>query len=121
MSVWHVTEQDRDERGRIRLLSDLLPPQTEEEQPPRKPWRPGLLELAGIVGGLLLAAALIAGMNVFFPAPAPRLARPTARPAPTTAPTWTVAPSSTPTIAPTATSEPTVTPEPPTPEPQVIY
>ena len=82
MSVWHVTEEDRDAQGKIRLLSDLLPPAPEEESTPRQRWRFGRLELAGIVGGLLLAAALIAGLNVFWPAPAPRLARPTTAPAP---------------------------------------
>jgi hypothetical protein len=97
-------------------LADLLPKPEEEETPP--PWRPGRLELAGIVGGLLLAAALVAGLNVLWPAPAPRLTRPTAAPAPTARPTVTTAP----TAAPTTTPEPpTETPAPPpTPEPVII-
>jgi hypothetical protein len=95
------------------------PPEEAHAAPERPAWRVGRLELAGIVGGLLLAVALIAGMNALAPAPAPRLPTVTAAPAPTSAPT--------PTIAPTATQEPTqepptATPAPvPTPEPQIIY
>jgi hypothetical protein len=123
---WTITEADRDSDGRIwitppaRTLADLLPkPEGEEEHTPRKPWRPSRLEVAGLVSGLVLAVALIAALNAFTPAPAPRSV-PTPAPAATSAPTPTQAP----TQAPTATPEPpTATPEPPppTPEPQVIY
>src|SRR5262245_20547782 len=121
MSVWHVTEADRTPEGKIRTLADLLPqPKEDEPAAPERPrWRIGRLEAAGAVGGLVLAAALIAGLNTFWPAPAPRLARPTApvaTHAPTAAPTWT--PRPTPTTAPTETPvAPTV--EPPTPE--IVY
>lgn len=126
MRTWFVTEHDRDDQGRIRLLSDLLPPakpEGEEHTAPERPrWKVGKLEAAGLVSGLVLAVALIAGMNVFLPARTTRPARPTALPAATSAPTRTPAPTATATAAPTATSEPTATPEPPpTPEPQVIY
>lgn len=114
MSVWHVTDQDRDAQGRIRLLADLLPPDPEGgNTPPR--YRPGRAELAALVGGLLLAVGLIAALNAFLPAPAPRLARPTAQ----LANTVLANPTTTPTAAPTATvmATATATPEPPTPEP----
>lgn len=98
---WTVTEADRDSDGRIwitppaRTLADLLPKPEGEEEKPRKPWRPGRLELAGIAAGLVLAGALIAGLNAFWPAAPAPIVRPTQAPAPTAAPT--LAPS--PTIA----------------------
>lgn len=79
-----------------------------ENTPPR--WKPGRREAAALVGGLVLAVALIALLNVVAPAPAPRLA------APTVAPTIAATAAPTPTSAPTATQAPTQT-EPPTPEP----
>lgn len=125
MNVWKVTDADRDSDGRIwvtppaRTLADLLPAEPKEENTQRPPWRPSRLELAGLVGGLVLAVAAIAALNTFWPAPAP-VARPTAKPAPTTAPT---APP-TRTQAPTATPEPPTAvptqPPPPTPEPVIV-
>jgi hypothetical protein len=53
--------------------------------PERARWRPGRLELVGMVCGLLLAVAAIAALNAFSPAPAPRT-MPTALVAPTAAP-----------------------------------
>jgi hypothetical protein len=97
---WTVTEADRDSDGRIwvtppaRTLADLLPAKPEGENTPRQPWRPGKMEIAGIVGGVVLAASLIAALNVFAPAPGP-VARPTATAAATAA--ATIAP--TPTMA----------------------
>lgn len=90
-------------------------PEKDETPAPR---RLGRLEMAGIVGGLVLAVAAIAALNVFTPARAPRSV-PTAMPAGTSAPTRT------PTQAPTATATATLTPEPPTavppPTQEVIY
>jgi hypothetical protein len=58
--------------------------QKAEPAAPKRPlWRPGRLEAAAIVGGLVIATALIAAMNAFWPAPAPRPA-PTASAAPPT-------------------------------------
>jgi hypothetical protein len=125
MLRWDVTDQDRDEHGRIwvtppgRTLADLLPAVPKEEETQPAPRRLGRLELAGLVSGGVLAVALIAGLNAFTPAQAPRNA-PTTAPAPTTTPTQ----APTPTDAPTATQEPpTATPEPPppTPEPVIVY
>lgn len=62
-------------------------PEAQKDTAPRPAWRPGRLELAGVVCGLVLAAALIAALNTFWPAPAPRLSAPTAAPAPTAMPT----------------------------------
>ena len=120
MSVWHVTEADRDAEGKIRTLADLLPAAGPEETTPRPRWRPSRLELAGIVVGPVLAAALLAALNVFWPAPGPRSV-PTARPAPTTAPAPTCPPTAAATTTPTTMPEPSATPAPPpTPEPIII-
>jgi hypothetical protein len=119
-----VGMQPKDETLFAATLADTMtavgatePPEEAHAAPARAARRSYRLELAGIVGGLLLAVALIAGMNALAPAPAPRLPTVTAAPAPTSAPTPTVAP----TDAPTATPEPSATPEPPpTPEPVII-
>jgi hypothetical protein len=129
MMRWTVTEADRDANGRIavnpfeqeisRAMADIggqAPPKEEEEHKPR---RLGRLELAGLAAGLVLVVALIAGLNTFSPAPAPRLTSPTLAPAATSAPTATRMPTATATATPEPTSEPTVTPEPPTAE--VVY
>ena len=77
MQTWHVTDADRTPEGKIRTLADLLPkPQEQEHAAPERPrWRPSRLELAVLMSGLVLAAILVAGLNVFWPAPAPRLPR----------------------------------------------
>lgn len=59
----------------------------DEEAPPKARYRPGKWELVGMVGGLILAAILIAALNTFWPERAPHLASPTAAPRPTAAPT----------------------------------
>lgn len=105
MGYMAITDDDRDAAGRIivrRSLADLLPAEQtgetvqDHEQTGSEGWRPGRAEIAGLIAGLLLAAALIAAMNTFFPAPAqgtrypiPTAAAPppTARPAPTARPT----------------------------------
>lgn len=117
MSVWHVTEADRTPDGKIRTLSDLLPPVADE---PRPTWRPSRAELAALIGGLLLAVLLIGLLDRLAPAPAPRIV-PTA----TTAPAPTVRPTPRPaTAAPAVISAPTAAPPtpvpPPTPEPVII-
>lgn len=102
MSVLHITDADRDAAGKIRTLADLLPPAPADVAEPttttaRPTWRPGRLELAGIVGGLVLAVALIAGLNAFWPTPAPA-----PRPIPTVLPPTVVPiPTALPTLAPT--------------------
>jgi len=68
--------------------------------------------LAMIVGGLVLALIVVAGLSMVR-APVAPPAAPTALPAP---PTRTMAP----TVAPSPTSTPTATPEPPTQTPVVI-
>ena len=96
-----ITDADRGPDGRIlvnpfeqeiaRAMTDVgapAPPRAEE--PPAALRRTfGRIEIAGVVGGVLLMVTLIAALNAFWPAPAPR-ARPTAVstvPAPTAAPT----------------------------------
>src|SRR5262245_17176251 len=103
MSVWHETEADRTPEGKIRTLADLLPQPKEEEYtaPSRSRWRVGRLELAGIVGALVIAVAAIAALNAFMPATAPRLTSPTALPAASSAPTASSTPTEIPTEAPT--------------------
>lgn len=130
MMRWTVTEADRDASGRIlvnpfeqeiaRAMTDVgapAPPK-EEEETPRPPWRPSKMELAGLVSAGVLVVAVVAFLNSFAPAPAPRRA-PTAIVAATRTPTLVPTPTRAPTA--TATEAPTFTPEPlPTPEPVII-
>lgn len=102
MAVWHIGDADRGPDGKIitnpfdtelaRAMADVggAAPQG-AAAPARVRYRPGRLELAGIVCGVLLAVALIGLLNSLAPAPAPRL--PTATAAPTSAPTAAPSPT----------------------------
>ncbi len=103
-TTWKVGPEDRGPDGKIlvnpfeaeiaRAMTDVGAPAPPSEQADEAPARPGLgrKELAGAVGGLVLAIILIAALNTFAPAPAPRIV-PTATIAPTRAPLPTPAPT----------------------------
>jgi hypothetical protein len=116
-----ITTADRDESGKIKVeaprpLAELLPEPSEvahedsrpgssisrenegDKEAPRRPSREHLLTAAGIAGGLIAAALLIALIGVTSPT-APALP---ARPAPTVAPTAAPVPTSAPPSAPPA-------------------
>lgn len=129
MMRWTITEADRDASGRIivnpfereleRAMTDVgAPAPPKEGESPRKPWRPSKMELAALVSGLVLVVAVIAFLNSFTPARAPRSG-------PTVLPVATMTPMVvTPTRTATATATPTEvppTPEPPPPTPEVVY
>lgn len=58
---WTITDADRDERGRIRTLAELLPAKeiAQPAAPPAQPLRITRKEIAGAVGAGLAAVALL--------------------------------------------------------------